>query len=535
MSSPGSIGRLDTSLAQPTYPSKPLSANRPSLLDNQESDTDEIEASDINQSPVSQASTLKFEYCGHIPYSQFEIQVKELCHVLWPASDEEAAEKPLVESIRQRFTDAFGPSDPFSSPLSVPTSKEFAIEHLRGGSFNRVVGVTTIEKDVPKSRMVLRVPRGNLAEPEHDVTILQFVQVYASMIPTPEVISYDLTRNNPLNAPYVSQKRVPGLDLESETRSYLDLTQEQKIMFVEEFCQVLVDLQGIEHPYAGRIDTRVDDKGTKEYTVGPFVYGPESDELIAKRSASMPFFKIRKFGDETTSDDAPKASSSTGKPDHQTPFFFLMTQFGRWKYLQLELSPDCIWDTYDLSDRLVSAAIQMNELEFLDPFKDEAHSFCLTHYDLDPRNIMVDVQEDGSLKISGILDWDLAMFAPKWVHCRPPMWIWNWLDGGNEDQRKANDMPPTEEQQELKELFEDLVGWEFKQCAYHTAYRLARTLFRLALYGYQSDHAIDDAEKLLEEWDEYYQSRQSNDVEGEDEQGSEADEDTDDENTVPQV
>lgn len=165
MSSPGSIGRLDTSLAQPTYPSKPLSANRPSFLDNQESDTDEIEASDINQSPVSQASTLKFEYCGHIPYSQFEIQVKELCHVLWPASDEEAAEKPLVESIRQRFTDAFGPSDPFSSPLSVPTSKEFAIEHLRGGSFNRVVGVTTIEKDVPKSRMVLRVPRGTWRNP----------------------------------------------------------------------------------------------------------------------------------------------------------------------------------------------------------------------------------------------------------------------------------------------------------------------------------------------------------------------------------
>lgn len=300
---------------------------------------------------------MKFEYCGHVPYTQFDAQVKELCHVLWPASNDEATEMPLVKRIRQRLTDALGLRDPSSPPLEAQAPKSFVTEHLRGGSFNRVVGVTTVEKDVPESRMVLRVPRGNLAEPEHDVTILQFVQEYAAVIPIPEVISYDLTRNNPLNAPYVVQKRIPGLDLESRIRPYPDLTQEQKLMFVEEFCQILVDLQGIEHPYAGRIDTRVNDKGAKEFTVGPFLYGPESDELVAKRSASMPFFKIRKFGDETKCDGAPEASDSTVKPDHQTPFFFLMTQFGRWKHLQLELSPDCIWETYDLSDRLVTATI----------------------------------------------------------------------------------------------------------------------------------------------------------------------------------
>lgn len=172
----------------------------------------------------------------------------------------------------------------------------------------------------------------------------------------------------------------------------------------------------------------------------------------------------------------------------------------------------------------------MNEMGFLDPFKDEAHSFCLTHYDLDPRNIMVDIHEDETLKISGILDWDLAMFAPKWVHCRPPMWIWNWLDGGSEDQRKANDTPSTEEQQELKELFEDLVGWEFKYCAYHTAYRLARTLFRLALYGFQSDHTIDDAEKMLQEWEEYYESRQSHNNSEDGSLGSEKDQHTEGDN-----
>jgi aminoglycoside phosphotransferase (APT) family kinase protein len=535
MSPFGSIGRSDPvsshsdiSPTRPTNLARQQSIDRRSLRKGRIPDTDKIKSTSMANSPVSQASTMKFEYCGHVPYTQFEPQVRELCHLLWPASNAEATGKPFVERIRQRLTDAFGLNDPSSAPPSPQAPKEFIIEHLRGGTFNRVVGVTAIEKDVPESRMVLRVPRRNLAEPEHDVTILQFVQEHATMIPIPEVISCDLSLKNPLNAPYVLQKRIPGFDLESRTRSYPDLTHEQKMMFVEEFCQILVDLQGIEHPYAGRIDTRVDDKGTKEFTVGPFQYGPESEELIAKRSTSMPFFKVRKYGAELAGGEAPKTSGCMSKPIHQTPFFFLMTQFGRWKYMQLELSPDCIWDTYDLADRLVTAAIQMNEMGFLDPFKDEAHSFCLTHYDLDPRNIMVDIQEDGTLKISGILDWDLAMFAPKWVHCRPPMWIWVWLDGGNEDQRKANDAPPTEEQQELKELFEDLVGWEFTHCAYHTAYRLARTLFRLALYGFQGEHAIDDAEKLLEEWEEYCKSRKSDGKNQEADERTDGDEDADD-------
>lgn len=512
--------------------------------DGADKQSDESPAPDHNKqdcktdtSLVSQASTVKYSYYGHVPYTQFEPQVMELCRRLWPAPTDKATKKSLTKRRRQALARALRLKQLLLPPQSNNAPRDFVIEHLRGGSFNRVVGITMVEQDEPNTRMVLRIPRGNLAEPEHDVTILQFVQDHV-VVPIPEVISYDFTRNNPLKAPYVLQQRIPGLDLESKIRSYPDLTHEQKKMFVDEFCQILMNLQFIEHPYAGKIDARLSDEGEKEFTVGPFPNAHESDELIAKRAAEMPFFKIRKYGDTKISEDgasSDSASSSAGKPEHQTPFFFIMTQFGRSKYQVLEYCPSAIWEPDCVTDRLVTAAIQMNDLGYLDAFEDEKHSFCLTHYDLDPRNIMVDIEEDGKLKITGILDWDLAMFAPKWVHCRPPMWIWNWLDGGNEDHRKANDTPPTEEQQELKELFDENMGSDYTFCAYNTAYRLARTLFRIALWGICSEKAVDDAESLLEEWEEFYEQGNIEDASGDDEgvkkveeepvEGSEADAD----------
>ena len=475
---------------------------------------DETQGGNTDKSLISQTSTLKFDWCGHVPYTQFESQIRDLAHILWPASIVTETEKPFVERIRRRVTEAFGLKEPVSPPQSIRDSKEFVIEHLKGGSYNRVAAITTIEKDKPATQMVFRVPRGDWANPEHDITILQFAKEHVKHIPIPEVFSYDLTSNNPLNSPYVLQKRIPGLDLESKTRSYPDLTHEQKLTFVEEFCQILVDLKSVEHPYAGRIDTRINDKGEKEFTVGPFPYEPESDELIALRAAELQFFKVRKYGEEASSDYPPPdttndASDTKSRPKDQTPFHFLMTQFGRFKRQSLMQRPHLISEPYSLESRLVNMAIELNERDYLDSFEDEAHAFCLTHYNLDPCNIMVDIQDDGTLKITGILDWDLAMFAPKWVHCRPPMWIWNWLDGGSEDQSAADDTPPTEEQQELKELWEDLMGSSFIICAYRPEYRMARILFRLALSGLRSPEDYESARLLVDEWEEYCEDQKS--------------------------
>lgn len=134
---------------------------------------------------------------------------------------------------------------------------------------------------------------------------------------------------------------------------------------------------------------------------------------------------------------------------------------------------------------------------------------CLTHYDLDPRNIMVDIQPDGTPTISGIIDWDLACFAPEWVSCKPPMWIWNWLDGGSEDESQANNEEClTVEQKELKRSFYEAVGYEFRDFAYQPHYRIARALFKFARFGCPSGELREEAERACEEWEVMYRAKQ---------------------------
>ena len=84
---------------------------------------------------------------------------------------------------------------------------------------------------------------------------------------------------------------------------------------------------------------------------------------------------------------------------------------------------------------------------------------CVCHLDLlgTPRNIMADIKADGGLSITGILDWDSAAFAPRFVGCAPPMWLWAWDEEG-EDEKRANDNPSAPEDQEIKRIFEEIVG-----------------------------------------------------------------------------
>ena len=107
---------------------------------------------------------------------------------------------------------------------------------------------------------------------------------------------------------------------------------------------------------------------------------------------------------------------------------------------------------------------------------------CICHLDLMPRNIMVETPNATSANISGILDWDSAVFAPFFVSCNPPSWIWDWAEEEDEDPAKANETPETPEMQELKQVFEDAVGSKFLTCSYNPEYQLARRLFDLAMH-----------------------------------------------------
>jgi hypothetical protein len=147
-------------------------------------------------------------------------------------------------------------------------------------------------------------------------------------------------------------------------------------------------------------------------------------------------------------------------------------------------------------DSFITTASEMSALGVL-----HENYYCLCHLDLEPRNILVSPPSPTQPQaITGILDWDSALFAPPFMSCLPPMWLWAWNDEDEEDERLANDTPPTPELHELKQLFEHAAGPTYRRFAYGAQYRLARKLFRFAIDGLQSNEDFLSAELLLAEW-----------------------------------
>jgi hypothetical protein len=145
----------------------------------------------------------------------------------------------------------------------------------------------------------------------------------------------------------------------------------------------------------------------------------------------------------------------------------------------------------------ITVAREMCALGLLDQ-----NYYCLCHLDLEPRNILVHASSAQRHVISGILDWDSAVFGPLFMSCSPPMWLWAWNEEEDEDERFANDIPATPEQCQLKQLFEDAAGETYARFAYAAQYRLGRRLARFAIDGLRSNEDFVDADLFLQEWAE---------------------------------
>ena len=447
---------------------------------------------------VSFTSTVEY---SQTPFDQYIHQVRELCHLLWPSPPKvpQDVKTSRVERLlaKNRVAEIFLSRRNRSARISAPP-KEFLIHRLRGGGFNRVIGITIkYSTDEEPTQLILRVPRFEDVRHDREVAILRFIRHYTT-IPVPDVKYVDFTCDNPLKQCYVIQNRIPGSDLQHHTEPtfYPNLKHEQKCTFAKEFALILRKLHDIMHPFPGLIEASAHDDNHQNFSVRHFdlqtVCGYESEPDL---NTKLPFFQVRPFikGWE------PPESSTV----EQSTYYFMATQFGRWRALQLRHNP-AIFRRSNTFERLVTMA---DEMDLLGLFGNNEN--CLCHLDLlgSPRNIMVDIQSDGSLRITGILDWDSAVFAPRFVGCAPPMWLWAWNSEEDEDEKHANDTPSTPEDREIKKIFEETVGDRFLMHAYKAEYRLARELFRFAQSGIRSNEDIREVEELLKEWTEIYESR----------------------------
>ena len=136
----------------------------------------------------------------------------------------------------------------------------------------------------------------------------------------------------------------------------------------------------------------------------------------------------------------------------------------------------------------------------------DVNEYYLTHMDFEPRNIFVNTISPTTAQLSGILGWDEALFAPAFLNCRPPSWLWDFgSDDGEElDESVAHKTPANKDLVAIKTVFEDAVGEKYLKYAYEPEYRFARDITRLAITGIGSNEDYVFCERLFKEWNEMY-------------------------------
>lgn len=427
-----------------------------------------------SNSECSDTSTIKFE---QEPFHLFKSRVEELCQTLWPPQKYVGfswAKSSIAKYIRaNRFLSRFIPSQ--TPPL---------IERLRGGDNNRITGIT-----LPSSKwgeraqrdLILRVPRSDRGQTAREVATLDYLRQNSS-IPTANVVTSEYSDQNVLGTPYVIQDQIPGTDLEV---LWNDLNHSQRCTIAREVGRVIRSLLALESPVTGLIEASADTTKTAEpHTIAPF---------DLKSADGSPVEEPQQEG-----------STVIGKPrEKQTTLQFFQSQIGRWR--AVDVADDGPDHMIRLWDSMLEVASQMDKAGL---FKPTSH--CLCHVDLHPRNIMAKISpNDSSILITGILDWDEAVVAPKFVACEPPAWLWGFDpdDIPYEGQPLwpyespgANDEPPTAEKRELKRIFEEHAGGEYMSLAYDEHCRLSRGLFRIAVDGLTASWNWQAAERIISDW-----------------------------------
>ena len=399
------------------------------------------------------SSVASFEDCSLLSVSMAKWKI-----------DEYDVEERFRQQIKQLCCDLW--------PIHTPT-----IECQRGGSFNQIAAITLPSRANKGQRnLILRVPHfPEDSRQERQVATLEFVRKRTT-IPVPTIIARDAACNNALGKPYVLQLRIPGVDL---LTVWNNLSHPQRCIVAAEVGRLIKTLLSIESPCAGTIEPSPN---------GPIV---------------TPIRLMNTYGDYLEEADKVEADSSSFPP--QTTSDFFESHFSTWKMTALKKYEGRVALQVQLYDDLIRVVREMDSLNLFHQDRN-----CLCHLDLYPRNIMVILPSRDTIEITGILDWDDAVFAPKCVACRPPSWTWGHndiSDFNNHLSRKlyelgvANDVSLTPRQQELKTILDEHAGPEYSRLAYDESSTLIRGLFALASGRLTLDFHEEVAERIVMEWD----------------------------------
>ncbi|KAL8937236.1 MAG: hypothetical protein Q9216_004528 [Gyalolechia sp. 2 TL-2023] len=379
------------------------------------------------------------------------------------------------ESEMERFEDYKPKIDDLLHSIGLTDFSVSEIQH--GYSFQNCVYALTSCID-PTEQYILRLPvlpeledDGICQEIESNVALLGYLR---NKLPVPAIKAWSSRSDNVLEKPYTIQTRLPGVSLNN---IYDDLTHEEKRGIVDQFVQLLAKVESIRFTTAGT------------FTAASSV--PQDNGNIAAPSIS--FFNE---GDEEYM-QIPNVAQERSGADLKS-----LLDSHTYGWIAKELKDD---ESLTLASlRFLTSMI--DDLDREGAFVEKSHPIVLHHWDLEPRNIMVE-RISGAWRIQGIIDWDATLALPRPLARRAPAWIWDFDFEGftgylDNDHHPKADSELSVEDAALKAYFnaraaETLEG--YLEDAYGHGMWLRR-IWTFAKSGANSCWYIDLIRKLEEDW-----------------------------------
>ena len=311
----------------------------------------------------------------------------------------------------------------------------------------------------------------------NNVSLLGFL---ADKMPVPRVKAFSANRENRLNGPFEIQTRLPGQSLD---QLYSDMSHREKLTIADELVDLIKKFESINFTTAGT------------FTASPGL--PDSSKTSS--AETIPSISMFDEGDEEFVQE-PSCWLDRRGPDVRA---LLTSHLNGWIAEELkgdEVHRGFIVPPFQRLLTIVSELYQeATDHRSLDPV-------VLYHWDLEPRNIMV--EKSGDLwTICGIIDWDDACAVPRTLARKPPAWIWDfdpemftgYLDN---DFHPKEDLSP--ENVALKAHFDakaaaSLPG--YLEDAYGRG-RWSRRIWTLVRTKIHSPWYLDLMSQLIKEWDE---------------------------------
>lgn len=279
-------------------------------------------------------------------------------------------------------------------------------------------------------------------------------------IPIPEIISFDETSKNCLESPYIIERISPGV---SYVDSYKRLDQDQKRQFAKELGNVYRQMTEVTSSHAGYV-VFPSGEWSMQFHVAPF--HPEHNSKSFLHRDRAPGLSVKDLMLSLFEAQAGPGTKVGGMVDIEI-FRVLISELEERGWMK-EM-PTCL------------ARMQLGSTDVL----------------VNPR------ARPGKPLLSAVLGCKDVFFAPAFMSCSSPSWLWDLEEDDQPLFAIANREPASPEGKKLKKIFDKAAGDVYRRFAYEVPYHILRRLMTFAITGFGSWSEEKGVIALCDVWIRY--------------------------------